>query len=92
MPSESDSGGQKKWAMARPLQIITQSRHVIQKHKSKWDEQQIRRAEILFEKSADPKSAAPLFSQKENQRLTFVRKSLIIYVDQIGLEPMTSRL
>ena len=33
-----------------------------------------------------------LFSQNENQRLTFVRKSLIFIVDQPGLEPGTSRL
>lgn len=33
-----------------------------------------------------------LFSQNKNQQLTFVRKSLIVNVDQIGLEPMTSRL
>ena len=33
-----------------------------------------------------------LFSQNGNQRLTFVRKSLILRVDQPGLEPGTSRL
>ena len=33
-----------------------------------------------------------LFTQNENQRLTFVRKSLTISVDQPGLEPGTSRL
>lgn len=32
------------------------------------------------------------FPQYENQRLREVSKSLILRVDQIGLEPMTSRL
>lgn len=31
-------------------------------------------------------------SQKENQRLRNVSKSLIVNVDQTGLEPVTSRL
>ena len=42
-------------------QIMARSRHIILKHKSKWNEQQYRRAEILFRKFPDLKQAYDLY-------------------------------
>lgn len=42
-------------------QIMARSRHIILKHKSKWNDQQIARAEILFAKFPDLKKAYDLF-------------------------------
>ena len=42
-------------------QIMARSRHIILKHKSKWNEQQCRRAEILFRKFPDLKQAYDLY-------------------------------
>lgn len=41
-------------------QIMARSRHIILKHKSRWNEQQIARAKILFEKFPDLKKAYSL--------------------------------
>lgn len=41
-------------------QVMARSRHVILKHKSKWNEQQRNRAKILFEKFPDLKTAYSL--------------------------------
>lgn len=42
-------------------QIMARSRHIILKHNSKWNQQQIARAEILFAKFPDLKKAYALF-------------------------------
>lgn len=42
-------------------QIMARSRHIILKHKSKWNKQQIARAKILFEKFPDLENAYSLY-------------------------------
>ena len=42
-------------------QIMARSRHIILKHKSKWNEQQCSRAKILFDKFPDLETAYNLF-------------------------------
>lgn len=68
-----------KWEPARMAngetmpQIMARSRHVILSHKSKWNEQQTKRAAILFEKFPDLKAAYDLYMKLVaifNQKIT----------------------